>query len=203
MQQIQHLQQSKQELHDQVEHWKYRAEAAMEQKAIGALSTDQDSQGTSATEEILLDIKKLQQVVACDFVLCRVRRQVNFCLTFGWQSEAYWRQQAKTLVHEYEEAEGDVRKMIREMQRGREVLRGKEASEKKLREEVDFLQKVCERKEFICPFCSILPYFATDLATHLLRPLPLCGNPETLPRLHSFSCMVPHFKLDLCLLHFI
>ena len=83
MQQIQHLQQSKQELHDQVEHWKYRAEAAMERKAIGALSTDQDSQGTSATEEILLDIKKLQQVVACDFVLCRVRREVNFCLTFG------------------------------------------------------------------------------------------------------------------------
>jgi len=59
-------------------------------------------------------------------------------------------------VHEYEEAEGDVRKMIREMQRGREVLHGKEASEKKLRQEVDFLQKVCERTEFSCPFCSIL-----------------------------------------------
>lgn len=58
------------------------------------------------------------------------------------QSEAYWRQQAKTLVHEYEEAEGDVRKMIRELQRDRELLRDKEKSEQKLREEIDFLQKV-------------------------------------------------------------
>ena len=57
------------------------------------------------------------------------------------QSEAYWRQQAKTLVHDYEEAEGDIRKMFRELQRDREKLRGKEAEEQKLREEIEFLQK--------------------------------------------------------------
>ena len=72
------------------------------------------------------------------------------------QSEAYWRQQAKTLVHEYEEAEGDVRKMIRELQRDREILRGKEKSEQKLREEVDFLQKVR------CCFTSCCEKWSSD-----------------------------------------
>ena len=76
------------------------------------------------------------------------------------QSEAYWRQQAKTLVHEYEEAENDVCKMIRELQHEREVLRGKEASEKKMREEIDYLQKVRQCTALILSFLIPLSVFA-------------------------------------------
>ena len=59
--QVQELQKAKQELHDQVEHWRYRAQEALENKAMDVLASDQN-QVTTATEDILNDIKKLQQV---------------------------------------------------------------------------------------------------------------------------------------------
>lgn len=61
---------------------------------------------------------------------------------FFLQSEAYWRQQAKMLGHEHEVAEAEIHKMIRDRQRDCDTLREKEQSEQKLREEIDFLQKV-------------------------------------------------------------
>ena len=61
MEQVEELKKSKQELYDQVEHWKFRAEEALESKALDVMTADQ-KQVTSATEDILLDIKKLQQV---------------------------------------------------------------------------------------------------------------------------------------------
>lgn len=63
MQEVQDLQHVRRELHDQVEHWRYRAQETMEQKAADVMRTDSRNQGSpTATEEILLDIKKLQEV---------------------------------------------------------------------------------------------------------------------------------------------
>lgn len=59
--QVHELSKTKQELHDQVEHWRFRAQEALEHKALDVMSRDQ-GQATSAVEDILLDIKKLQQV---------------------------------------------------------------------------------------------------------------------------------------------
>jgi phage shock protein A len=136
--QVHELSKTKQELHDQVEHWRFRAQEALEHKALDVMSRDQ-GQATSAIEDILLDIKKLQQV--CFSPCSCVKWSATEPAAFVVQSEAYWRQQAKTLVHDYEEAEGDIRKMFRELQRDREKLRGKEAAEQKLRQEIEFLQK--------------------------------------------------------------
>lgn len=75
MQEVQELQKSKQELNDQVEHWRYRAQEVLEQKALDVMKADQ-TQTTSATEDILLDIKKLQQVLAaCDLRSVLYRRR--------------------------------------------------------------------------------------------------------------------------------
>ena len=60
-QEVEDLQQANKELQDQVEHWRSRAQEAMEQKAVGAMSSDQQNTPSSVTEEILLDIKKLQE----------------------------------------------------------------------------------------------------------------------------------------------
>ena len=81
MQEVQELQKSKQELNDQVEHWRYRAQEVLEQKALDVMKADQ-SQGTSATEDILLDIKKLQQVFSCcmRLVLSTVHLKTFCCL---------------------------------------------------------------------------------------------------------------------------
>jgi len=67
--QVHELSKAKQELHDQVEHWRSRAQEALEQKALDVMNRDQ-GQATSAIEDILLDIKKLQQVClsACSCV---------------------------------------------------------------------------------------------------------------------------------------
>ena len=64
--QVRELSKVKQELHDQVEHWKFRAQEALEHKALDVMTADQN-QVTSATEDILLDIKKLQQVCRSAF----------------------------------------------------------------------------------------------------------------------------------------
>lgn len=66
MQEVEGLKHAKRELHDQVEHWRYRAHEKLEQKAADVMKTDSHNQGSpSATEEILLDIKKLQEVRVC------------------------------------------------------------------------------------------------------------------------------------------
>ena len=115
---IQDLHCANKELVDQVEHWRTRAEQALEQKAVDAMNGDPQRSGkTSATAEILLDIKKLQE------------------------SEAYWRQQAKAMVNEYEQAEGDVRRLLRELQHSREALKSKDEQERVLREEIEHLHQ--------------------------------------------------------------
>ena len=66
MQEVEGLQHAKRELHDQVEHWRFRAQEKLEQKAVDVMRSDSQSQGSStATEDILLDIKKLQEVWIC------------------------------------------------------------------------------------------------------------------------------------------
>ena len=115
---IQDLHCANKELVDQVEHWRTRAEQALEQKAVDAMNGDPQRSGkTSATAEILHDIKKLQE------------------------SEAYWRQQAKAMVNEYEQAEGDVRRLLRELQHSREALKSKDEQERVLREEIEHLHQ--------------------------------------------------------------
>jgi hypothetical protein len=72
MQEVEDLQNVRRELHDQVEHWRYRAQESLEQKAADVMRTDSRNQGSSsATEEILLDIKKLQEVHDFFFLLSR------------------------------------------------------------------------------------------------------------------------------------
>ncbi len=59
---VEELQKAKQELQDQAEHWKFRAQEALEQKALCVMRSDPQNKDMAATEEIVLDIKKLQQV---------------------------------------------------------------------------------------------------------------------------------------------
>lgn len=111
---LQELRNHKDALEEQAQHWRIQAETALNSKA----SSSSDRGQSSIPDEVLEDMKNLQQ------------------------GEAYWRQQARALLQQYEQAEGDVQRMMRDLQYGRYIIQEKDETEHHLRQEVEYLQAV-------------------------------------------------------------
>ena len=108
---IEEMKQNEADLLNQIDHWRRKAQAAMEPK------THDQSERYDPKNQYLQDMDRLQK------------------------GEAYWRQQASNLTQQYEQAEDDVRKLIREVQVRTELVREKEVTERVLRQEINQLNQ--------------------------------------------------------------
>ena len=142
---IEEMKQNEAELLSQIEHWRRKAQSALDKK--GSDSTE--SLGTQY--QILRDIERLQQ------------------------GEEYWRRQASHLTQQYEQAEDDVRKLMREVQARTDLVREKETTERALRQEISFLNQKLKGQSF----SSISQNYSdspTVFSKHVSRSIPFDGD---------------------------